>query len=265
MGRVVGGNESCFNSGGAGSENVTLSYVYIHDTGSASFFTRNCNNWVVEYGWFAKNESTSVDHSEGWAAWDTDNVTVRYNVWEDIEGTGVLVIWGDGWEIYGNVVYYIDGKGTGHGAFAGWDPGVESYRPAHNIKIYNNTVVGYGPGNFSSNSTNIYAYNNIYYINTTGGLYAVTHDYNLFINQTLANSEANSQMWFGGSEIFLDYVGHNYRLTQATLPGTILDNLYGKDMDGYLRGADGTWDRGAHEFSESSITAPESPSNLRIK
>ena len=43
--------------------------------------------------------------------------------------------------------------------------------------------------------------------------------------------------------------GLDFHLHQATAPGATLGAPYDHDPDGKLRGADGTWDRGAFEYA----------------
>jgi len=71
--------------------------------------------------------------------------------------------------------------------------------------------------------------------------------------------------------IFKDYERNDLRLRAGTAAGVVLsreawwndkpDAFFGQwdydtDMTGAKRGADGTWDRGAFEFSEKAATAP---------
>jgi hypothetical protein len=44
-----------------------------------------------------------------------------------------------------------------------------------------------------------------------------------------------------------------------------LSSPYNVDMNGTVRGADGSWDRGAFEFSGQSVPAPPAPNGVHIQ
>ena len=261
-----GSGDDGIGSGGSGSDNVVISYCYIHDVGRTIFLTKNCNNWLIEYNHLARNESTPDQHSEGISASTCSNFTFRYNLWEDIEGTGVIVFDGSNLEVYGDVFYHtLNGVagGLGNGVICTW-----SAATAINVRIYNNTFIYLPTGrfaSFSATSSNITAYNNISFSTGTYNVWVrTTHDYNLYVNDENANEEDHGQYWAGGNELFVDYDNYNFRLTQETYQGrSDFGSPYNQDMDGSTRGADGNWDRGAYEYS-SIIDVLEPPSSLRV-
>jgi hypothetical protein len=61
---------------------------------------------------------------------------------------------------------------------------------------------------------------------------------------------------------FVDVNG-DFRL-RAALPGVALSAPYDVDRNGVRRGADGTWDQGAMEFGGAAIPPPSAPTSLRI-
>ncbi len=94
----------------AGTRNLYIGFNYIHDIPGSAFLSRFCENVFFEYNTVSRNRSTPAWHAEGWSDGGSSNVTVRYNTWEDIEGTGILVnlnagsaTTAAGWLIYGNV------------------------------------------------------------------------------------------------------------------------------------------------------------------
>ena len=236
--------------------NLTFSYLYLHDSGRVPFLFRRTSDVIIEYSWIARNESTPGQHSEGIAAWnDLDNYIIRYNTWEDIEGTGIIVIHGDNSEVYGNVFFYSNsytGGGIGNGAIAN-DTGDSNA----NWKIYNNIFVnlrGYNIGPGLSGGVNNIAENNLWFDDsgTLGGainFLGTSHDYNWF---TGSDTKGETNGVAGGSEDpFVNENSGDYHLTAGSSPinnGVNLGGPYDKDKDGNTRGADGNWDQGAYEY-----------------
>ena len=255
-GKGVGSSEDGINAGGRGMSNVTIQYCYVHDVGRCNLYSDSSHNWLVERNWFARNESTSDMHAEGWSAKGCNNMTVRYNVWEDIEGTAVIAFSGDNWGIHGNVCFYsssYSGYGVGHGSFAGWNiGGTHPVGNVTNASIHHNTILDdYGGGGYTTDSHSIYWYNNIILGGYPGGFSMATHDYNLYDYNI---GEENGQYWTGGYGLFADKAGYDWRLAQATNAGkTDLGAEFNTDPLGVTRGADGVWDRGAYEYS-SGVT-----------
>lgn len=262
-----------------GASNVTISYSYIHDTSCTPIVSSEINGFTLEYSTIARNDSDPVCHSEGIADQGSDNVIVRYNVFEDIEGTGQIVvlnrggpsICADNWDIYGNVFMYHPGnpynrEGNGNGAFA-----VISNECANNWRIYNNSFInlkfGLSPNAriaFSaSTGTNRQIFNNLWYDcreAAHGGTY--TADSNYYILTAFNVGETNAQT-NPATDPFLNWGNDDFHLSRATDAGIILQVPFNLDPEGIIRGADGTWDRGAFEFG-GTVIRPEPPTNLRV-
>ena len=109
-----------------GPEDVNISYCYLHDCSRTLLLTRNVNNWLFEYNYVARNSSTAAVHGGGWAPGGCDNMVVRYNLFEDIEGTAFLDLkkndarWAnDNWDIYGNIFCYTPGYTPGSAGIGG--------------------------------------------------------------------------------------------------------------------------------------------------
>ncbi|MCR4275694.1 MAG: hypothetical protein NUV83_03025 [Candidatus Wolfebacteria bacterium] len=260
--------------GNTAVSNFTLEYSYLHDSTRTFFLTRNWQNVLVQYNWFARNRSTSGVHAEGWSDNYGDYYTIRYNVWEDIEGTGVVVnLTGDdyNWEIYGNMVFWNDSTSA---IYTGVNNGIFTTRSAaaqaYNWKIYNNSVFNHRGINasyhlYEGNSNAVY--NNLWYRCKN---YTITEmadsDYNTMIQCGSGNAEGehDTDLPFG-SDPYVDSANGDFRLSGA-LAGLALSAIYESDLTGVVRGTDGVWDRGAYEYvsGSSDIIPPANPTGLSV-
>lgn len=254
------------NPGSGGANFLTFSNCYLYNAGRCPFLFRLTFDSVIEHCYIRKNESTSADHAEGISAIHSTFArnTVRNNIWDDTEGTGVLSISGDSWEVYGNLMFNC----SSNDAAIGTQRGMPDNFSLTNTKIYNNTIVngtGYNSGTaFFDTDTGNEVYNNIWY--NCANLYfrgGQTRDYNLFDDDT--HGESNAQVWTQGSSLFVNYNNNDFRLATPTEHGTALGSPYNVDMRGNLRGSDGTWDRGAYEFvggGASPTTVPTTTTTI---
>ncbi len=98
--------------------NFYIGYSYLHDTDRTMMLTWPSagTGMTVEYSYFARNGV--AEHREAWSLSSDSNVIIRYSLFEDIFGTGVLAAVNNAgtaanWQIYGNVMYwtgnYTDG------------------------------------------------------------------------------------------------------------------------------------------------------------
>jgi hypothetical protein len=251
--------------------NFRIQYSYLHDSGRTHFLFRQADSGLIEYCYMARNESVPAQHSEGISAYvdesgGTDNWIVRYNTWEDVEGTGIIVFSGNGWEIYGNVFFETGNPsygGTGNGAICTW-----TGYTVTNTRVYNNTFVdltGFSNGITFATSPDPgsnAAINNLWYNCSNPNFASVTHDYNFFTDG--AHGETHAQQWTAGSNLFVDYSGRNFNLAVPTLTGAYLSAPYDLDLNGSSRGSDGNWDRGAYEYPVGAGARPSPPSKIRI-
>lgn len=269
-------NHDCAVRAVWGINNLTFSQCYFHDYGNVVILTDHNSGWLIEYSVLARNTSTAEYHAEGLAAQGDSNLTIRYNVWEDIEGTGFIVnlardnntYQADNWQIYGNIFMYTDGnpyfrRGVGNGVICCLDAsGSREY--ATNWKIYNNLILnvpGYNSGlEFGAspeagvpNNSNVMVLNNFWWKNPAPAYQTLGHcdnclsDYNRF-DQTLGGTGAHSQTnAVASTNIFVNYSARNFRLTAATANGTNLPAPFNVDMDGTTRGSGGVWDMGAFD------------------
>lgn len=257
--------------------NVTISHVYILNLG-LPFYIINGNGITIENTVAQDNRSTPESHSETASIRSTNNLVFRYCWFEDMEGTGgLMAMSGDqsNWEIYGNVFYWSGDptvSGFGHGAIADNMNGSTS-----NFKIYNNSFVnmkGKGGLAFFATATNIVARNNLFVDSDVSNLGVTTWSHNYYggssscVNSMFQGAINRSCSCTGcpvdeSPEIALGttpFSDSYFRLKQPTAGGLVLGSPYDIDADGYARGADGVWDRGAYEFTGD----PAPPRNLRM-
>ena len=270
---------------------ILFEYNYIHDVGRVFIFLRG-NDITVQYNWMARNESSSNQHSEGMqvsggtdtANLQPQNIDIRYNVFEDVEGTAVISMWAHDIRIYGNVVFqtstfnshtHNDGLGgtyfhnagqNGNGVFSG-GAGTGSSAKIYDVKIFNNTILDFGGNrasllNASGVLTGNEAFNNLWYNCNQIGIDGnkIAHNYNYFIDSQIV-SEVNGQS--GTGDPFTDRANQDFTLTliSVTNAGLTLADIFNTDPAGVTRGADGNWDRGAYEVTASQ---PSPPRNLRV-
>ncbi|MCZ2076655.1 MAG: right-handed parallel beta-helix repeat-containing protein [Bryobacterales bacterium] len=259
-----GGNDLIYASSAV--DNVTIQYCYLRDAGRVHLLSRGGRNWVLEHSVMYKNESVSSEHAESWSPGRTSDVIVRFNLFEETRGTGIIATLDnhpgpDNWEIYGNVFLSCV---SNNGAIT-----TDSESSWTNVKVYNNTFAngtGYAQGLRvdQGSGASWEVHNNIWYNNASVRFSApdtLPHDYNWFY-QSGTQSEAHIQN--GTGDPFVDLKNGNLRLSGATNAGiAIALSQYKVDMDGNTRGSDGGWDRGAYEFGPSS-NPPSPPQNLTV-
>ncbi len=271
------------------ASDVLISYCYLHDCSRNPVLTLKCDNWTFEYNYVTRNCSSDAVHSEGWQDFGSNNVIIRYNIWEDIEGTCVIALKknyptpNENWDVYGNVFadtpsfWATRQDGVAMGVFG---VSSETLAETNNIKFYNNTMINLTGGNsglYFTAGHNIVARNNIWYDcwdrrplpdynrgNVVISTDLVDSDYNTFIHS--GSGSLKLANWTEGahdiliqnytSSVFADWTNKDFRITAGTAAlgaGVALDAPYNNDWIGILRGADGVWDRGALEYTGGSL------------
>lgn len=237
---------------------LSISYSYLHDAGRCLVFCNQPSNGVLlEYVYGGRFESTSGQHAEIASIWGgARNWTFRHSIFTHSEGTGGLMMEGDGLEVYGCVFVELPGGsfGGGNGAIGTWSASTLS-----NLKIYNNSFIGisvHAIGLLNSGDTGEVR-NNIFYncrIGTLAGL-AHTHNHYAGVVEDMSTESSRSS---ASEDPFVDYRNGNFALKAATPAGTVLNAPYNASMVAGNRGADGVWDRGAIEFGggPQDSTAP---------
>jgi hypothetical protein len=264
-----------------GNSNVTFRNCALHDSDRTIFLMRgNWQNLTVDRSYMARNTSTPAIHGELLSMTSSTNVTWSYNVMEDIEGTAFIAGLNGGtasnWNIYGNVAFHSAAYVADTGRKAGHNVGVSGFvfiandasnnNTGNNFRVYNNTIyniVGTYSGVVVQAGTGTVVQNNIWYnsVRTNNSFAGGTIGFNWYFN-TVQDGDASSSkvVCTSNCNIFLDAAHKLFNLTRATPAGTTLPAPFNLDPNGKARGADGTWDRGAFEYT----AGPAAPTNLRI-
>lgn len=251
---------------GRTNPDALLEFLYIHDQGRVPFHIHS-DDFTGRFIWTARNETVSAEHGEAVVAeefLDTKifNHTWANCVWEDIEGTGIIVMHVDGADIYGNVFVGEGGEGIGNGGITTW-----SASDAKNVRVFNNIFIDL-PSNKAINfpdsgSTGNVSYNNIF-LNAGPGYGNVligNRDSNWYFNSGEPWGETNEQD--GSGDPFVDYVNDNFHLTANTNAGRSAECASASpDPDGVTRPS--TCSRGAYEFQQMVGSLPNPPTNLRV-
>lgn len=241
----------------------------------------NSTGTLIEYCALDDNWSTDGNHGESINAYfSVFDLTVRYNKIRNGAGTAIISVASDAGSgnnprlfIYGNVFYDWD-AGDGSIGFLG---SVSSDGDMSNSRIYNNTFVNMisNPDISAPQGTGNLIRNNLWvtYPGTVGiDSPSSTKSHNA-ISGSSGSTMGTSLQTSVPTSIFVDYTNRDLRLSGATSAGVILTNetaggylqTYDTDMLGNLRGADGTWDRGAFEFVASGGGGGEPPPVIGTK
>lgn len=220
--------------------------------GNVPIFARTSDGTVVEHSAFADTESNDANHGEAISAYfGNHNFIFRHNKFRSIVGTAVLAYQGNGWQVYGNVMW---DHWTGDGVIAAFSGSAT----ANNNTFHHNTIIGgrgYNSGlYYAAGSTGNTAYNNLWINNAGPNSVDGTRNYNGY-SEANAHGEANAQINIP-TTIFMDYANADFRLRSATSPGLALGAPYATDVNGIARGSDGNIDRGAYEFGGVVDTTP---------
>lgn len=256
----------------------TIRYFYMHDLGRCNFITDITTDTTIEYGYAGTFNATGPQHAEAFQLINISGVvTVRYNIISYIhaDSTGGIVIdttGGGRVDIYGNVFARQDGDtwgGTNGGAVTG-----STGFPMNLVVVVNNTFVNHNnkPGGRDDTAlsssfgtvTNSQVKNNLFYNVDTPGAGAAWNpvEYNHFINTTVVGTNTSTS----AGDPFVNRVGLNFYLIGATTAGVTLSAPYNVDMYGKTRGSDGTWDRGAIEYTGGirRFAAPPTSKNSHL-
>ena len=162
-----------------GPSHLLVQYCYLHDFFGVPFHFIDATHVTIEHSLIARNKSTPEWHSEGIQARGCTDLTVRYNTWEDMNGTAVIVSGsGDssGWSIYGNI---FNRGNVGHGIVS--DNMVDSIQ---DVTVSGNIIIGHRGNagmNFYKAKGRISVIDNVWYDNTWVSFQGLTtRDYNHF-------------------------------------------------------------------------------------
>jgi hypothetical protein len=333
-------NESCTISGTANYSYMTLNYTgssgmsasytsetfdqitvmnsWFHDLVGGAFGGSNGLTVTFSNNYVARNRSTFTEHENGFEFANGGSFssqmgpfTVANNIWEDIEGTMVAGMLGNGtlngFNFYNNVVFCTSAasSASGNNGSGGTQPGGVNTASSPqcgvsqvstddngqntilNAKYYGNTLAnvtaspmcGFNLGNAASTGdaeNNLFwnCYSNIAMQNAAGNF---TNAYNTVLadashNHTCAGntncSATGDSVQSAAVNPFVDSLNKNFQLSSETVDphlndGTTLASPFNLDILGNTRGADGTWERGAYEFSGGGGGGqPNPPTNL---
>jgi len=280
-----------FKGTAGGIGNITVQYCYFHNVFGCPFQMVGWDTVTIEYNYLRQNRGSAAWHSAGIAVHPTTtNVTVRYNVWEDIEGTSFIdgIEYGEigHWYVYGNVFAHTGNYGSSVSGVITTANDATNRVTNNHWGVYNNSIINVkGVAKLywaDPAGTDIIVENNLFYGNRTNDSYTnyvfiqgagVTYDYNHYSATAhpgffTPGAHENSLYWGPNcllsadtTNYFVNWQNGDYRLNQA-LAGIALPSPYGQDILGNTRGADGTWDVGAYEYGPGNGLA--APSNLRI-
>jgi hypothetical protein len=259
----------------------TFEYLHFDNLGGLPFLLRNGSGNVIQYVYSGNICGQSVadinEHCEAVVIHNMDDIHFRWNWITESPSSGGFVKNGtdiaDDVRIYGNVI--------GDGVAVVCNSG-----PCTDWRVFNNTFVNLTTGPISGNGTLTggLTYNNIIFDGVATTLLG-THDYNWWSqidsHSCFMDVGANENVtlnWPGDCDVaatatdpFVAYGSGDYRLAAAISGQSGTDSCalsascsatlaYDVDWWGRTRGADGTWDRGALEFS---ATAPAKPTGVR--
>jgi hypothetical protein len=242
---------------------LKFQYCWLHDAGRTQWLLRQTDDGLIEYCRVARNESTAAQHSEAISAVGTDHWTVRYNLWEDIQGTGIIIFVGDAWLIHGNVFWETGTPGYGglggNGAVGTWTGEAVTNARVHNNTFIACTGLNQGVGFDATHAAGNLVHNNLWYQCEKVGIGGATGDYNSWLATAVrygTTPQAHDVVDADAADPFVDWAGGDFRLKAPSAAGLTLPAPFANDMLGKARGADGHWDRGALEYSAESI-APD--------
>ena len=146
-----------FNSGSGNdaTDHLYVGYCYVHHTGNTQFQinTYNNNYATFEYNWVSYNHTgQNGQHDEAFSSYYS-NMTVRFNVFQDICYAGIITSAGAGtpplsnWDVYGNLIFWDSTYAAYNGEYglAALDDGIVCFFGevmSGYVHYYNNTVAG---------------------------------------------------------------------------------------------------------------------------
>jgi hypothetical protein len=252
------------------ADDITMQFLYVHDNTRTNLLTTGADRWLIEHSVFSRPGANQGQHSEIFSCKQSDDFVLRYNYFTDPISTGGVLITGLRWKIYGNVFTNtaLNTRPCNNGMIGGW-----SGKISNNHQVYNNTFIDLDqsqgdlfPINAGQSSTvqNNLTCNMEEYANN-----ASTKSHNAFSNSPNPG-ESNQQIIAGSCEaLFVTYGSEfwqpatdDFRLEAETSPGVTLAAEFNTDMDGNVRGADGTWTRGAFEFVSGGVSTSSIGGNV---
>lgn len=233
---------------------IWIQSCHVHDANRVHLMMVGWSNVVVDGCYFARNGDQQESHTI--AATEVDGLTLRGNVFEDSPSAFVVLRGTSRAAIYSNIflLTYEEGRGIYAAVDGSEDDGV---------LVYGNTfykLFGLNAGiRLDDGSTGVEVFNNLWAgCRTNQIMLSGSHDYNAFFdNWRVEGGEYNlderieeEHVQVFAEDPFVDAAGWDLRLVAGpTESGQSFPAPYDEDLLGNRRGADGTWDRGAFEYS----------------
>ena len=247
------------------TNNFYVGYSWIHDVGGVQFQSNNNSSgntngtgWIIEKNYISRNRTGDQclgNHSEAFSS-TVQNMTVRYNYFQDIGSSGVIADASAGtpdvgpWYIYGNIVFWTDntgypGIGDGFVVFLGETMHGTSYVVGNTIANINNANCAlpgtacnmdlvYTIGGDGGTPT-IYVQNNLVWNVAAGNCFIPTSgwtfvgDYNsVYASPSFNNCGSHAQTvasinpfasWDGSGTTIVPYPSLNFQISADTSAG----------------------------------------------
>jgi hypothetical protein len=276
-------------SSSTNANNVTIQYSYAMHTYSSSTYhgelcacSQGLKNFAIRYSYWVDSST----HANGTAVIATPSGG-GYQSGNQNNGP---------WYIYGNLIGVVNGTaGEGDATLDWFDV---SFNPGGDLWIVNNTYFdlgfqpyasGYAWGSgWHAQMSGVYVENEVWYnsknwgFGANGGTFTYTtftHDYNQYyqmVDSGFSGDGGSNSVITSSSNPFVNAAAFNFQLATDTSPGVTLSNVgtywngtaavantFNLDMNGTTRGVNGTWDRGAFQYSATS-SAPSPPTGLTV-
>jgi hypothetical protein len=241
-------------------DNILVENVWVHHTYQDCVKPYNGSNLTFDH-FYCSNRQMSPEsiHGDAFEIVSVSNLTIRYS---KFNWNGQQIFFGGNvtgangrFDFYGNTHYggASSGQGICRNSSGTGGPGY-----VYNNSFYNlNTAIIESGMNYADIRNNIFVAGNARSINAPN-----MHD-NYYTSDITGYSDSSAEV---GGDPFVNAAGGNFHLASATRAGDgSIGPAYQSDPDGKVRGADGTWDRGAFEFdSGSSTVRPSAPYNLSV-
>ena len=250
---------------------ITFQYCRFTNANRTHILFGNVTNTTLEYNYFYGRHGAPHGESISWTSNDAAaNNVIRYNVFEDISGTGIIVLVSGthgGWEIYGNSFFTHDPTKfyTTNGYICNTSSATSSNMEVYNNTFYNLTSGVAGAISWRGEGTGNISRNNLFYSCGPAILWAGAADDLMTISNNASDEAADSCYIFLSGDPFTSVVEGNEDFTPVAGyagkdVGTDLSPIFTLDLAGNVYGADGYWDVGAYEEQSAYIivTSPNS-------
>lgn len=236
-------------------DHIWIERCYLHDANRVHVMMVGWSNVVVRGSYITRNGNQQETHSL--VARDVQGLLVQGNVFEDSPSVFVVLRNSSNVVISSNV--FLLTYSEGRGVYAA----VDGPEGDANVGVHGNTffkLFGLNSGiRFGDDATGVEVYNNVWAgCRTNQIMLSGTHDYNAFFdNWRVEGAEYNlderieeEHVQVFAHDPFVDSAALDLRMAAPTEAGMSLAAPYDTDLLGNLRGADGTWDRGAYEHEQ---------------